>query len=194
MTLLKRDTRHYTYGDYLTWSDSPERELIGGTVYVREPPAPILSHQSIVLELGRQAADALDQTPCRVFVAPADVLLPKSTEADDQIDTVVQPDVFIVSDLQKLDARRLRGAPDWIAEVLSPNTARYDRTVKLRAYERAGVREVWLVNPSDRTVAIYRSVKGRYGRAILQELKGKTQLTAVSGVTIDWDRVLAKVW
>ena len=193
MTLLKRDTRHYTYGDYLTWSDSADSELIGGAVYVREPPAPVLSHQAIVLELGRQAADALDQTPCRVFVAPVDVLLPKSTEADDQIDTVVQPDVLIVSDLQKLDARRLRGAPDWIAEILSPSTARYDRTIKLRAYERAGVREVWLVNPSDRTVAIYRLDAGRYGRAIRLELKGQTQLTAVSGVTIDWDRVLAKV-
>jgi Uma2 family endonuclease len=193
MTLLKRETRHYTYGDYLTWPDSPQSELISGTLYVREPPAPVLSHQTIVLELGRQAADALDQTPCRVFVAPVDVLLPKSTEADDQIDTVVQPDVLIVSDLQKLDGRRLRGAPDWIAEVLSPRTARYDRTIKLRAYERAGVREVWLVNPTDRTVAICRLDEGRYGRAIRLELKGQTQLTAVPGVTIDWDRVLAKV-
>jgi Uma2 family endonuclease len=192
MTLLKHDTRHYTYGDYLTWSDGPDSELVNGTVYVREP-APMLTHQTIVGELYRQAADALEQTPCRVFVAPVDVLLPKSTEADDQINTVVQPDVFIVSDLQKLDARRMRGAPDWLAEVHSPRTARYDRTVKLRAYERAGVREVWLVHPVDRTVAIYRLEEGHYGRATLLELKGKTQLTAVPGVTIDWDRMLAKL-
>ena len=192
MTLFKRDTRHYTYGDYLTWSDGPDSELIGGAIYVREP-APVPSHQTIVIELGRQAANALEQTPCRVFVAPVDVLLPKSTEADDQIDTVVQPDVLIVSDLQMIDGRRIRGAPDWIAEVLSPNTARYDRTVKLRAYERAGVGEAWLVHPTDRTVTIYRLEERHYGRASVLELKGQTLLTAVPGVTIDWDRVLAKV-
>jgi Uma2 family endonuclease len=193
MTLLKHDTRHYTYGDYLTWSDSSNSELIGGAVYVREPPARVLSHQTIVVGLCHQAVSALEHTPCRVFVAPVDVLLPKATEADDQIDTVVQPDVLIVSDLQKIDGRRIRGAPDWIAEVLSPNTARYDRTVKLRAYERAGVREAWLVHPTDRTVAIYRLEEGHYGRASLLELKGQTPLTAVPGVTIDWDRVLAKL-
>jgi Uma2 family endonuclease len=180
--------------DYLTWSDGPDSELVNGTVYVREPPAPVLSHQAIVLELGRQAANALEQTPCRVLVAPVDVLLPKSTEEDGQVDTVVQPDVLIVSDLRKLDGRRLRGAPDWIAEVLSPSTASYDRTVKLRAYERAGVCEVWLVHLIDRTVAIYRLEEGCYGRTTLLELEVKMQLTAVPGVTIDWDRALAKVW
>jgi Uma2 family endonuclease len=119
--------------------------------------------------------------------------LPKSTEEDDQVDTVVQPDVLIVSDLKKIDARGVRGAPDWVAEVLSPSTARHDQTRKLSAYERAGVPEVWLIDSIKRTVAIYRLESGCYGRATLLELKGRTQLTAVSGVTVDWDRVLAKM-
>lgn len=50
----------------------------------------------------------------------------------------------------------MRGASDWIAEILSPSPANYDRTIKLRAYERAGVPEVWLIDPADRTVAIHR--------------------------------------
>src|SRR6185437_17140072 len=83
----------------------------------------------------------------RAYVAPLDVRLPKGSDADDKIDTVVQPDVFIACDLQKLDGRGMRGAPGWIAEVLSPSTACYDRTTKLRAYERAGVTEVWLIDP-----------------------------------------------
>jgi Uma2 family endonuclease len=193
MTILKRDTHYHTYGDYLTWSRTYGDELIDGTAYVREPPSPSWSHQEIVVELCRQAANALEDKPCRVYVAPFDVRLPKSTEDDDQVDTVVQPDVFIVSDLKKLDARGVRGAPDWVAEVLSPSTARYDRTVKLSAYERAGVREVWLVDPIDRTLAIYRLEAGSYGRATLLELKGRTKLTAVPGVTIDWTRVLARM-
>jgi len=194
VTVLKRDMRYHTYSDYLTWSRSHGDELINGTAYVREPPAPSRSHQGIVFELGRQAADALEDKPCRVYVAPFDVRLPKSTEEDDQVDTVVQPDVLIVSDLEKLDARGMRGAPDWVAEVLSPSTASHDQTIKLSAYERAGVREVWFIDPLDRTLTIHRLEAGYYGRAtVVLELKGRTQLTAVPDVTINWNRVLAKM-
>ena len=126
-------------------------------------------------------------------MAPSDVRLPKSTEHDDLVDTVVQPDVFIVCDPRKIDKRGVRGAPDWVVEVLSPSTARHDQFVKVPAYERAGVREVWLVQPMDCTLTIYRLQAGRYGRATRLELKGKTPLTAVPGVTIDWDEVLAEM-
>jgi len=112
---------------------------------------------------------------------------------DDLVDTVVQPDVFIVSDIRKLDERGLRGAPDWLAEILSPSTASHDQVVKLPAYERAGVREVWFVDPFDRTLAIYLLDEGRYGRPTILELTGQTQLTAVPGVTVDWDLALADI-
>ena len=193
MTILKRDTHYHTYADYLTWSRTYGDELINGTAYVREPSSPSRPHQDIVVELCRQAANALDGKSCRVYVAPFDVRLPKATEEDDQVDTVVQPDVLIVSDLKKLDARGVRGAPDWVAEVLSPSTARHDRTLKLSAYERAGVREVWLIDPVDRTLTIHQLEAGYYGRATTLELKGRTQLTAVRGVSIDWAHVLARM-
>jgi Uma2 family endonuclease len=193
MTILKRDTHYHTYADYLVWSRDYGDELIDGTAYVREPPCPSASHQGIVVELCYQAVNALGDKPYRVYVAPFDVRLPRSTEEDDKVDTVVQPDVLIVSDPKKIDARGIRGAPDWLAEVLSPSTARHDRTVKLAAYERAGVREVWLIDPVDLTLTMYRLEGGCYGRAIVLELEGRTQLTAVPGVTIDWTRVLARM-
>jgi Uma2 family endonuclease len=193
MKVLLRDTHHHTYADYLTWSATYGDELINGAAYVREPPSPSPLHQEIVLELGHQLVSALKGKPCRVCIAPFDIRLPKSTEEDNQVDTVVQPDVFIVCDRRKIDARGMRGAPDWIAEVLSPGTARHDRLVKLPVYERAGVREVWLVDPIDRTLTLYRLESGRYGRATLLELKGQTPLTAIPGVAIDWDPVLAKI-
>jgi Uma2 family endonuclease len=193
MAVLKRDTDYHTYSDYLTWSRDYGDELVNGTAYVREPPSPSQSHQQLVLEIARQAANALEDKSCDVYVAPFDVRLPRSTEEDDLIDTVVQPDVLIVSDLKKVDARGVRGAPDWVAEVLSPGTASHDRTVKLSAYERAGVREVWLIDPSDRKLTLYLLEAGCYGPPTVLELKGRTQLTAVPGVTIDWTRVLAKM-
>ena len=189
----QRDTNYHTYADYVRWSDTYGDEVVNGTGYVREPPSPTRSHQEIVGELHRQMSNALLGKSCRVYVAPLDVRLPKSNEPDDLVDTVVQPDLFIVCDLNKADARGVRGAPDWLAEVLSPGTARHDKRVKLPVYERAGVREVWLIDPIDRTLTLYRLEGGRYGHATLLELKGQTPIKAVPGVSIDWDQVLAEI-
>jgi Uma2 family endonuclease len=189
--MRQRDMQHHTYADYLMWSADSGNELVDGVAYIREPPSPSRFHQEFVLELGRQISNLLAGKPVRAYIAPLDVRLPKDGGADDQIDTVVQPDVFIVCDLLKLDERGMSGAPDWVAEVLSPSTARYDRTTKLRAYERAGVSEVWLIDPTDRTVTIHRIEAGHYTRPVILELKGRTALEAVPGVSIDWDRLLA---
>jgi Uma2 family endonuclease len=193
MALLQRDTQHHTYADYRTWSADHGDELINGIAYIREPPAPSRFHQEIVGELYRQVANALEAKSSRAYVAPFDVRLPKSGEADDEVDTVVQPDVLIVCDRHKLDERGMRGAPGWVAEVLSPTTASHDQIIKLAAYERAGVPEVWLIHPTDRTLTIYRLEAGSYGRAAVLELKGQTPITSVSGVIIDWDRLLANL-
>ena len=91
MTVLQRDKHYHTYADYLTWSRDYGDELINGTAYVREPPAPGLSHQRVVGEIHRQVANALKGKPSRVYIAPSDVRLPESTEPGDQVDTVVQP-------------------------------------------------------------------------------------------------------
>lgn len=189
--MRQRDFQQHTYADYLVWSASSGNELIDGVAYVREPPSPSWLHQEIVVELGCQIRNSLRGKPARVYVAPLDVRLPKNGGADDQIDTVVQPDIFIALDLQKFDHRGMCGAPDWVAEVLSPSTARYDRTIKLAAYERAGVPEIWLIDPSDRTVAIYRLAAGHYSRPVVLDLTGRTAITSIPGVSIDWDQVVA---
>jgi Uma2 family endonuclease len=193
MPVTQRDTQRHTYRDYLEWSRDCGDEVIDGVAYVREPPSPTWAHQELVVELSYQLRCALEGGPSRVCVAPLDVRLPRSDEPDDKIETVVQPDVFIVCDRGKTDERGVRGAPDWLAEVLSPSTASYDQSVKIPLYERAGVPEVWLVHPTDRTLAIYRLEDGRYGRPIYQELKGQTLLSAVPGVSVDWDRMTTRL-
>ena len=193
MTPFKRDSDHHTYADYVLWSRTYGDELINGAAYVKEPPAPSPSHQAIVLELALQLTVALEGKPCRVYVAPFDVRLPKSIEEDDQVDTVVQPDVLIVADPRRVDGRGLRGPPDWLAEVLSPSTASYDQVVKLPVYERAGVSEVWLIHPSDQTLSIYRLEAGSYGRPMIHELAGNIQLTAIPDIILDCDRIRNKI-
>ncbi len=177
---------HYTYADYLGWPEDARYELIDGVAYAMAP-APTRSHQRVVVELSRQVATALKDSPCQTFVAPFDVRLPRADEADAQVDTVVQPDVLVVCDPAKVDERGVRGAPDWVAEVLSPASAGRDQTVKLAAYERAGVPEVWLLHPTDRVLTIYRLEGSRYGRPTILEMMGQVAIGVLTGVNVDFD-------
>ena len=147
------------------------------------------AHQIIAAEIHFQLKTALEATEWVIYMAPLDVCLPKNGDRDEDIDTVVQPDVLITTRAHT-GSRNIMGAPNWLVEVLSPSTARYDRNIKIPVYERAGVPEVWLVDFDARTVAIYRLSEGRYGSPTVTPLQGKTQLTAIPEGSVDWDRLL----
>lgn len=184
---LEQD-KHYTYRDYLTWPDDFRCELIDGKVYMMTP-APLLTHQDVAGEIFFQAKQALRNKSCRAFMAPVDVRLPGHAEDDEDSDVVVQPDVFVVCDADKLDRRGVRGAPDWIVEVLSPSTAGKDQIEKRRLYERHGVPEYWLVHPTDRVLTVYRLNNGEYGKPDIYPLEGQTPVAVLPGVTIDWNEL-----
>ncbi len=188
----KHAAARYTYGEYLHWPDDVRYELIDGQAWMMAP-APTIEHQDIAGDIYYQLRQALEGAPCRVLIAPVDVRLPRSGEADDDIDTVVQPDVLLVCDSAKIDRRGVRGAPDWVAEVLSPSTAARDQIAKRRIYERAGVREYWLVHPTDRTLTVHWLVDGRYGIPEISELKGSTALAILPEVAIAWDALVARL-
>ncbi len=192
MGLALRDRGYHTYADYLGWPEEVRYELIDGAAYLMAP-APALDHQEITGEIYRQLANALLGKPCRAFVAPVDVRLPKAEESDERIDTVVQPDVMVVCDPTKLDRRGVRGAPDFVVEVVSPATAGHDHLLKRRTYERAGVREYWLVHPTDRLLTCYRWAEGHFGEPAMQELTGTTAVSVLPGVAIAWDELVQRL-
>ena len=189
MPLALRDQQTHTYRDYCTWPDDVRYELIDGHAYAMSP-APSRHHQEIVVEVLRQIADALEGSGYRVYVAPFDVRLPRAAEADDDVDTVVQPDISVICDRTKLDDRGCRGAPDWVIEVLSPSSASHDQILKRALYERSGVREYWLIHPVDLVVTVYRLVDGAYGRPDIHELKDTLVCGILPAVVIDWARVV----
>ncbi|MBI3376755.1 MAG: Uma2 family endonuclease [Betaproteobacteria bacterium] len=188
MSLAKRDTAYHTYAEYLSWHADLRYELIDGTAYLMSP-APLRIHPEIVGEIYFQVRAALEGKPCRAYVAPFDVRLPKADEADDRVDTVVQPDLLVVCNESKLDERGMRGAPDWIVEVLSQATAVHDQTIKLGAYERAGVREAWLVHANDRVVSVYRLQDRVFARPAIHEMKGVLAVGVLADLRVDWERV-----
>jgi Uma2 family endonuclease len=147
---MPQQNEQYTYADYCTWDDGERWELIEGVPYAMSP-APLRKHQRISVELLGQLHTFLKGKPCQVFHAPFDVRL----NANEEDDTVVQPDIVVVCDASKLDERGCKGTPDLVIEILSPSTARIDKLLKFNVYERAGVREYWMVDPETETVQVF---------------------------------------
>lgn len=148
--------RHYTYADYLGWQFDEMVELIRGKVF-KMSPAPNRQHQEASANLIFAIKRFLSHKTCKAYHAPFDVRLPlpPAQQSNDKIDTVVQPDICVICDLSKLDEQGCNGAPEWIIEILSPATSKKDLTEKFDIYQHAGVKEYWIVHPSEGTVIPY---------------------------------------
>jgi Uma2 family endonuclease len=186
MELILDPNKHYTYADYLTWLDDKRRELVNGVINMMS--APKTQHQRISFKLSLELGNIVKRHKgkCEVFHAPFDVRLPGNGEKEDnKIDTVVQPDICIVCDLSKLDERGCLGAPDFIAEIQSPATAKYDLNEKFNLYEAVGVREYWVVFPDSRAVQVFLlQSDGKYDNGTLYET-GKIPVNIFDGIEID---------
>ncbi len=149
-------SKRYTYADYITWQFDDMVELIKGKIF-KMSPAPNMKHQRISLKLSSKIDRFLEGNKCEVFTAPFDVRLslPKKKQTKDKIDTVVQPDVCVICDLNKLDKQGCIGAPDWVIEILSKSTSKKDLTEKFDIYQEAGVKEYWIVRPDEESVTTY---------------------------------------
>jgi Uma2 family endonuclease len=176
----------YTFADYRQWPENERWELFEGVPYAMATPQRI--HQEIVVQMSAQIVQFLrDQTSCRSYVAPFNVRLPRRNEADDKIDTVVEPDVVVVCDRSKLDKYGCRGAPDWIVEVLSPSTALRDMNSKRSLYEQHGVKEYWIVHPTDRWIMVYQlDTNGHYGQPQIFGMAEPTPVSLFPDLSIEW--------
>ena len=188
----RHEQEFFTYRDYLHWPDDKRLEIIHGTVYDMTP-APSPRHQEMLGAIFLQVAQALEESFCRVLPAPVDVLLPRGLEADEETDTVVQPDLVVVCDPEKIREKNIRGAPDWIIEIVSPSTAGHDQIRKRELYEQSGVSEYWIVHPSDGLVIVYRLEGNAYGKPEIMELKDITRCRGVPEVSVDWDLVMRRL-
>ena len=160
------DVRIWNYKDYKEWELKPgERfELIDGVAY--EMAAPNTEHQRISMLLSGEFYSYLKDKTCRPFAAPYDVrLFYKEDESDT---TVVQPDLIVVCDPEKLGPEGCRGAPDLVIEILSPSNTAIEMHRKLNIYRRAGVQEIWIVDPEEKQVEVYHLAGDRYVPHILR--------------------------
>ncbi|MBI1782334.1 MAG: Uma2 family endonuclease [Sphingobacteriales bacterium] len=146
---------NYTYADYLQWKFEERLELIKGKIF-KMSPAPNVVHQAVSMKLSSSIYNFLKGKSCKIFSAPFDVRLPvKNKKKDNEIYTVVQPDICVICDESKLDERGCCGAPDLIIEILSPGNSRKEVKLKFDLYEEAGVKEYWIISPAEETVLVY---------------------------------------
>ncbi len=189
---LPEENKRYTFEDFLNWEEDERIEIIDGDVFMMSPPATI--HQKVSGELFRQIANYLEGKSCEVFSAPFGVrLFERNGDKPEDVDTVVEPDIIVLCDKSKLDEHGCKGAPDMAIEILSPSTRRHDKLIKLNLYQRAGVREYWIVDPYTSSVSVY--LLGEDGKFALHEEYGRKDIAKVNslrGCFIELEKVFSE--
>ena len=178
----------YTYADYLIWEMDEMVELIRGKIF-RQAAAPRVIHQRISGKIFNKLYNFLEGKSCEVFSAPFDVRLPVASKRNEDIDTVVQPDLCVVCDAEKVDERGCLGAPDLIIEILSPGNNKKDIKLKYEVYEASGVTEYWVIHPDERTLLIYTLDGGKYRSSRLFTLGDRVSTQGVPGFELELDNV-----
>ena len=139
----------YTLDDYYALPDDVRAELIDGVIYIMEAPSNI--HQIISFRIGYILESYIESHNggCTVLLAPADVQLDRDNR------TMVEPDVMVICDRDKILRKLTYGAPDLVMEITSPSSRGKDMTLKLEKYRKAGVREYWVIEPDKKRIMVY---------------------------------------
>lgn len=179
----------YTYADYLQWKFEERLELFRGKIF--KLSAPNTRHQDISRNILVPIALFLKKKSCKVFAAPFDVRLPvKNKKKDDEVTTVVQPDICVICDETKIDSRGCCGAPDLMVEILSPGNSKKEIRLKHELYEEAGVKEYWIVNPVEENIVVFILNEERKFCGLKMYASGDTiESLAVSGLKINLNEI-----
>ena len=189
---LPAEQCRYTFSDVLTWNEDERVEIIDGEAIMLATPS--TDHQLISGALFAQLYNFLEGKKCRVISAPFAVrLFEQDGDSLKDVDTVVEPDLSVVCDREKLDGKGCKGAPDMIIEILSPSTHRHDRITKYNLYQRAGVREYWIVEPETQTVQVF--LRNADGFLLPYESYSRTdvaKVNALNGCFIELSKVFSE--
>ncbi|NCE64151.1 Uma2 family endonuclease [Pseudoflavonifractor sp. 524-17] len=178
----------YTMAQAMTWDEGDRIELIDGSPVMMAPPT--RAHQRAVAALIAQLYDYLKEKKCEVYPAPFAVrLFELDGDRPEDVDTLVEPDISVVCDPSKLDDIGCKGAPDLIMEILSPSTIRHDRFTKFNLYQRAGVREYWIIDAANQSAQVFVLEDGRYAAKDFGAAGDTLQVNVLENCAIDLSQV-----
>ncbi len=175
----EKTLQRYSWHDYKQWPEEEHWQIIDGHAYCMTA-APNIKHQKVTGNLYASIREKLKGKPCTTFIAPTDVVFDAFN--------IVQPDVLVVCDKNRITDANIQGAPDLVIEVVSPSNSFMDKKLKLELYERFGVPEYLLVDPVGDLVERYRLVEGKYGRADIFAWHEELPLVSLPGMAINlWE-------
>ncbi|MBO6297629.1 MAG: Uma2 family endonuclease [Lachnospiraceae bacterium] len=150
MDVLKMEDTKYTIRDIEKLPHGLRAELIDGDMYMMAPPN--RAHQKIISWLVTDINNHIREKKgkCEVYPAPFGVYL------EDDEENFVEPDISVICDTTKLKDDGCHGAPDWILEIISPASKKYDCFIKMEKYRKCGVREYWIIDPKTETIRVFR--------------------------------------
>ncbi|GAB6172795.1 Uma2 family endonuclease [Paradesulfitobacterium aromaticivorans] len=184
--------KKYTYTDYLTWPENERWEIIEGVPYLQT--APTWQHQSISGDLFRQISNYLVNHPCRVFASPFDLRLPETNEKDETTTFVVQPDIIVVCNTKGLKGTGYYGTPSMLIEITSPSTSKMDRLYKFNKYEKAGVKEYWIVEAEAKIVSVFiLQDNGQYGRPKVYSEESQVEISIFPDLIVDLKSIFERI-
>lgn len=189
---LSQENIRYTYSDYLTWPENERWEIIDGVPYLQA--APTWQHQALSRELLTQFNNYLKDKSCQVFASPFDLRIPEDDEKDEKTTFVVQPDLLVICDQDGLKGTGYYGVPTLIIEITSPSTSRNDKVFKFNKYEKAGVKEYWVVEPEGKFISVFiLQDDERYGRPETYTNHDKAKVSVFPECIIDLEGVFKAI-
>ena len=190
MAINAIDNKIYTYNDYLKFSEDTIVEIIDGKISAMSP-APSRIHQTIVAKLliaiGKYIED--NKGECEIYPAPFDVVLLNENESEKDSRNIVQPDISIICDKNKLTDKGCVGSPDMIVEVVSPSNSRDDYIKKLNLYEQFKIREYWIVNPMKKSILVYTLSQNGYEMPDSYTFNDKVKVNIYDDLEIDFKQL-----
>ncbi len=184
--------KQYTYADYLNFTFEGMVEIIKGKIF-KMSPVPRTDHQQISMSLSGEIYQYLKQKNCKVFTAPFDVILPLEDKINEKSTTVVQPDICVICNQSIIKPRGCFGVPDFIIEIISPNTKNKDLKEKYDVYEEAGVQEYWIVTPQKKCIDAYNLENGKYQKVATYQSNEFINSIVLQGLKIDLNEVFLKI-
>lgn len=185
MENLAEKSKKYNYVELekLRTKTNKRYELLNGDIYLMASPRGI--HQLILGEIHGQLREFFKDKKCKPFVAPFDVIFNPSKDKK-KWDTVLQPDLFVLCDLDKYEGTYIKGAPNFIIEIASPTNLMHDRFKKFTIYQKHGVNEYWIIEPKDKKIFKFVYDKEREIYYTFEEytITDKVSVATFKGLTI----------
>jgi len=173
--------RLYTIEEYYKIREDIRAELYEGYLVVMESPT--LRHQGMITEFIAQLYTFLKGKKCKIYTSPGVHLFSKEA-------TIFEPDIVVVCEKSKLGKRNVEGTPDFVVEILSPSTTRMDRKLKFDKYQKAGVKEYWIIDPDRCLLEANLLINNKYVTTVYTETEN-APITTLNNFEINLTEVFA---